>query len=377
MRLLFYLGHPAHFHLFRRTMENLRNQGHQLVILGRRKDVLEDLLRNTGLPFQNVLPKGKSEGRLGMVRDMWKRERAIFQTALKSRPSVMVGTSVEIAHVGRLLRIPSIVVNEDDCDVVPLFARLAYPFCSCILAPECCRMGRWRAKTIFYQGYHELAYLHPNHFVPDPDVIGQFHTSKQPYFVLRFAKLTAHHDAGRNGIDLTVARQLLELLGRKGNVYITSERVLEPEFEPYRIHLDPSLIHHALAFATLYVGDSQTMAAEAAVLGTPSVRFNDFVGEIGYLNELEHRYGLTFGVKTGESEKMLRLVDEYSEPGLKASWHHRREIMLSEKLDLSAFMTWFLETFPDSVRVLKADPKYQFKFRFRRIAGIDREEFGS
>ncbi len=35
------------------------------------------------------------------------------------------------------------------------------------------------------------------------------------------------------------------------------------------------------------------MIAEAAVLGTPSIRFNDFVGKLGYLEDLEHKYGLT------------------------------------------------------------------------------------
>lgn len=29
------------------------------------------------------------------------------------------------------------------------------------------------------------------------------------------------------------------------------------------------------------------MAAEATILGTPSIRFNDFVGKLGYLEELE------------------------------------------------------------------------------------------
>ena len=36
-----------------------------------------------------------------------------------------------------------------------------------------------------------------------------------------------------------------------------------------------------VAFASLYIGDSQTMAAEAGVLGVPFVRFNDFVGRLG------------------------------------------------------------------------------------------------
>jgi predicted glycosyltransferase len=48
----------------------------------------------------------------------------------------------------------------------------------------------------------------------------------------------------------------------------------------------------------MYIGDSQTMTAEAAVLGTPAIRFNDFVGELSYLEELEYTFDLTYGIKT-------------------------------------------------------------------------------
>lgn len=51
-----------------------------------------------------------------------------------------------------------------------------------------------------------------------------------------------------------------------------------------------------VAFASLYIGDSQTMAAEAGVLGVPFVRFNDFVGRIGSLRELEDVYELGYGI---------------------------------------------------------------------------------
>ena len=42
------------------------------------------------------------------------------------------------------------------------------------------------------------------------------------------------------------------------------------------------------------------MAVEAAMLGTPSLRFNDFAGKIGVLEELEHKYELTFAIPPSE-----------------------------------------------------------------------------
>lgn len=368
MKLLIYLGHPAHFHLFRFVIQALRKNGHQITILARNKDVLEDLLHAEELPFINVLPRGRKDTTAGMMGAMLIRERAIFREALRDRPNLMVGTCAEIGHVGRMLGIPSIVVNEDDWDVVPIFAKLAYPFCNYILAPESCRTGRWRRKTISYRGYHELAYLHPNHFTPDRSVVRTFHPAEGPYFLIRFAKLAAHHDAGRRGIGREVARRLVSTLETRGAVYITSERELEPEFESYRIKIAPDKIHHAMAFAELYVGDSQTMAAEAAVLGTPAIRFNDFVGEIGYLEELEDRYGLTYGVRTNEPERMFRLVENYSKPGTKKVWDRRRAAMLKEKIDVAAFMAGLFEGYPETVRELREESRREETGRGARMA---------
>jgi predicted glycosyltransferase len=94
-----------------------------------------------------------------------------------------------------------------------------------------------------------------------------------------------------------------------------------------------------MAFAKMYIGDSQTMAAEAAVLGTPSIRFNDFVGEISYLEELEHKYQLTFGIRTSDQEKLFEKTKELIEQSdLSETFRLRKEIMLKEKTDLSIIM---------------------------------------
>jgi predicted glycosyltransferase len=159
----------------------------------------------------------------------------------------------------------------------------------------------------------------------------------QRFFLLRFASLHAHHDDGRRGIDDALATQLIERLSPLGKVFITSERQLSTELEPYRIPIHPSVIHHAMAFADLYIGDSQTMAAEAAVLGTPSIRFNDFVGELSYLEELEHKYGLTKGLKTTQSDQLLSTVSAWvSDDSLKTIFSERRKLMLSQTTDVTA-----------------------------------------
>jgi len=155
-----------------------------------------------------------------------------------------------------------------------------------------------------------------------------------------------------------------------GTIYITSERPLEPQFEKYRIRINPLDMHHVMAFASLYIGDSQTMAAEAGVLGVPFVRFNDFVGRIGYLRELEDKYRLGFGIKAsapGSVDQLCSRVEELvsmDSAERRSVFQARRNKMLAEKIDCSKFLTWFIENYPQSAeQTRKADEKFWKKFK--------------
>ena len=140
-----------------------------------------------------------------------------------------------------------------------------------------------------------------------------------------------------------------------------------------------------LASASLYIGDSQTMAAEAGVLGVPFVRFNDFVGRIGYLRELEDTYQLGYGIHasvlpadspirrndgsvqpSGVEELYKRVEQLVAMPSeeRRATFQSRRQKMLSEKIDCAKFLTWFIESYPQSAeQTRKADAEFWKRFK--------------
>jgi predicted glycosyltransferase len=160
---------------------------------------------------------------------------------------------------------------------------------------------------------------------------------------------------------------------------------LEPQFEKYRIKINPLDMHHVMAFASLYIGDSQTMAAEAGVLGVPFVRFNDFVGRIGYLRELEDVYELGYGIHasplpadspirrndgsvqpSGVEELYKRVEQLVAMPSeeRRVTFQSRRQKMLSEKIDCAKFLTYFIENYPQSVDETRhADAEFWEKFK--------------
>ena len=354
------MGHPAHYHLFKNVIQKLQEKGHRIHILIKKKDILENLLQSSELKYENILPKGRKDSKLGLLIGILQRSFQILTFSMFKRFDLFIGTSVDLPLIGKLLNIPVINVNEDDASAVPLYAKLAYPFSSIILSPESCCNDKWEHKSIKYQGYHELAYLHPNHFIPQKKVVEKYFFTEAPFFIIRLAQLTAHHDSGVQGINKQFAEALIKELIPYGNVYISSERTIEPEFEQYRIPVDPMDMHHVLAFAKLYIGDSQTMAAESGVLGTPFIRINDFVGRIGYLKEMEETFQLGYGVRPKDKEKIFDILNYLlTLPDIKIEFQKRRKRMLLEKIDVAEFMIWFIENYPKSIDLMKDDPKYK------------------
>ncbi len=340
--ILFYLGHPAHYHNVSVVVKNLSDKGFNVILVARSKDVLFELLE--GVPYQIIyLKPKKGKGKLSLIVTVVKREFILFKIALKVKPKILIGTDIVITHISRLLGVPSVILNEDDAEVVPFLAKFGFRYATAVFSPNSCNISPYNDKKIGYNGYHELAYLHPNYFTPDKLKIKELLQEGENYFILRFAELIAYHDEGKKGINLSIAKKLIEKLSPFGRVYITSERKLEPELEEYRIKINPKNMHDAIYFAQIYIGDSQTMAAEAAVLGTPSIRFNDFVGKLGYLEELEHKYGLTFGVPTTDPKMLFDKIDKLlKEENLKAAFKKRKQEMLRECVDVAQLWTDYI-----------------------------------
>lgn len=341
MKVLFQLGHPAHFHLFKNTIADLQRDGHQTFILIRKKDILEDLLKEAGMPYINILPSGKKSA-ITLILRLWR----VFLFTLTHHVDVLVGSTPEVAQVAWLLRRRSVVMAEDDASIVPQFIKAVKPFVDNYLSPVSCDNGPLESSTTHYEGFHKLAYLHPNRFTPDPVVVDRYFDHSKPYFLLRFAQLNAYHDVSANahGINDETAMKLIEIMSPHGNIYITSERELSSDLEKYRLNINPLDIHHIMAFAALYIGDSQSMAVEAAMLGTPSIRFNDFAGKIGVLEELEKKYQLTIGIPSSNPERLYKTVKEIiNTDNLRDVYQARRQQMLEDKIDVATFFTDFIE----------------------------------
>jgi hypothetical protein len=361
VNILIDINHPAHVHLLRNVYFKLVERGHQVFVVVKEIPAAMKLLGLYGIPYVSLGKKDDSLAKKGFDQLMY--EWRILKLVRKHKIDIGIGSSINIAHVSRLTSMKSVILDDDDDEVEPLFAKYGHPFADTILSPA--GTARKSKKTIYVNAYHELSYLHPNGFTPDSSVLRDAEVKEgEPYFILRFNAFKAHHDVGVVGLTIENKKRLVEYLKSRGRVFITTERNIDDEFKPYQLKVSPEKAHSLMYYATMFVGDSQTMTSEAAVLGTPAVRCNTFVGRIHYLEEEEHKYGLAYGFRPEQSEQMFKKIDELlSMPNLKEEWQSRRQKMLSEKIDYAQFLTWFIENYPESKQIMRNDPDYQFRFK--------------
>lgn len=365
-RILFFIVHPSKYYVFRHTINILKSRGHHVDILITSKDVLEDLIKCENWDYINIFPEGrKIKGLPTYIGAAINTFRTILRLEkfLWSKKYDLFITDDLLVINGIWRKTPSILFQDDDVTAVPESAIL-HRFATHIMTQFVSNMGKNNYKKIPFHGYKELGSLHPNRFTPNIDIVKSFNPSLDPYFILRLVSLKATHDVGKQGLNNQDVFKLISILEKQGKVFITSERKLLADFEKYRINIKVNEISHALYYANLLIADSQTMSAEAAVLGTPYIRYNDFVGKISYLEELEQKYELGIGVKTSEKDKLFKTINQLlNNKNLSEEWAAKREKMLSEKIDMTAFMVWLFENYPDSQQTIKKNPNYQLKFK--------------
>ena len=329
------IPHPHFVHFFKNIIRMIGTEN--VVITCQDSGIITELLTKSGFDFQIIGRKYDTllSKALGQMKYLANYHKIIKENKI----DYLLGMSPAIALASKITRKKIYVFDDDDSAVQPITRRLTIPLSDVIITPECLKFENYGKKHITYRGYQELAYLSPKYFRPDYSVIKKYGLSNNSYFILRFNDFTAHHDFGQSGIPEKSKIDLIHLLRAHGKVVITSEGKLSEKYSSYQLKVDPIDIHHLLAFAKLYIGDSQTMASEAAVLGTPSLRCNTFKGKISYLDELEKKYHLTFAFLPEEIDKLITLVNDLlRENEIKNIWSARKDLMLEDMEDVNDFI---------------------------------------
>ena len=348
MKILISIEHPAWAHQFKYLIRELEKKGHIVKVVAINKDRDLELLDIFNIKYDLI---SNTSGRTIIDKGIifLKTTLKIYQVSKKFRPDIYIGRASPMMAINSFLfRKPHIVFEDTEHSNFCL--NTCKLLSDVIITPNCFKKNLGK-KQLRINAYKELFYLHPNYFTPNPTVLSELDLSPDDKFVIiRFVAWDAHHDIGQHGIKNKI--ELVRELEKYGRVLITSEGQLPKELEKYKIKVSPEKLHDLLYYASLYVGEGATMATESAILGTPSIYVSSLVGTMGNFEELEQKYGLVFNYN--DSNKAVnKAVELIQNPNLKEEWQKKRERLLRDKIDVTAFMIWFVENYPDSFKEMK------------------------
>ncbi|MCD4737359.1 MAG: DUF354 domain-containing protein [Bacteroidales bacterium] len=355
MKILIDIGHPAHVHLFKNFYFLMLNKGHEILITAKKRDSVEDLLNAIGIPFISL--KKPYNSVIGKLYGILYFGNQLLKISGKFKPDIFLSHGSFYASHAAAISGKTNICLEDTGNMEQV--RLYKPFTRTILTPESFHKNLGK-KQVNYAGSHELAYLHPKQFNANSAILKSLGLEAQRYVFVRFVSWKASHDIGQKGIGEDYKTELVKMLNKQIRIVIASESEIPKALEKYKLQAPIDKIHDVLAGASLYIGEGATMAAESCLLGTPAIYVNTL--KAGTITELENA-GLLFQFNSFEgvvSRARDILLENKSFPG---KWQKIKETFIADKIDVSAFLVWFIENFPKSVMTLKNYPDYQFNFR--------------
>ncbi len=358
LRILVDIGHPAHVHFFKNFIWEMEKNGHDIIVTGYDKDNSDALLKLYNIEHTKTVNYGKTMGKKVyeniklaiMLRKIIKKNNIDYALGIAAYPMAWASLGTKCKSL--------IFTDTEHARAQINLAKIA---CTHLVTPSC-YFHQEGSKQINYKGYHELAYLHPKRFTPNPSIFDYLDLEKNDkYVIVRFISWTASHDIGERGFSSEDKIAFVKEIEKHATLFITSESDLPNELLKYKIKIPLHRIHDALYYASLYMGEGSTMASEAAVLGTPSIYVNTL--RMGYTDE-EEKYGLIRqyeGAKNSEADIITDLARMINTP--KEEWISKKDKLLEHKIDVTAFMIWLVENYPDSANTIKDDPTYQDGFK--------------
>lgn len=333
MRCVFFTNTPAHVHLYKHAVRELRDQGHETLVLAREYTCTVDLLEWYDLPYEVYGYCGTSK--TSLLSHLPAHYLRAIRSVRRFDPDLVFGMGSYAAHAGAITRTPTVLLI--DSEPSSFDHTISTPFARSILTPNTFRKDLGDDHYVF-PGFKECAYLHPETYSPSESIRKHLELDlDERYVIVRLNAFGSQHDVGKDGIRGEQRYRLIERLSEEATVFVSDEGgdldVQNLPARPFDLH--PAQLHDALAEASLLVADTQTMVTEAALLGTPAIRSNSFVGEsdMGNFIELE-RYGLIYNVAEYE-ELETRATSLLQAEGVETEWRRRREAFLAETVDLT------------------------------------------
>lgn len=283
------LCHPADVHFFRPVARKLKKEGHDVLITARDKDVLLPLCEEFKLEFTRV---GGHHGSLaGKILDLVDRSWKLARLASKSKIDVLVGFgNPYVVVAGKLSRRPSFIITDTES---------MGPAKKLILSANSTLTPVWYESLEGHKHnqsfwFKESAYI--GRTLPNVNL-------EQDYILIRKVAWGAAHDRKQKGFG--ELESTVKDLQDYPIYLVTEEKDIKDLPEGVQLFpLRPGSLHSALAGAKLVISEGATTAAEAVLLGRPTIYISSL--RPGYIIKLHSRGLLSIPEKEVDLSQELK-----------------------------------------------------------------------
>ena len=377
MKIAFDITHPADIHQFKNCITQLENLGHSVKITARNSNNIIKLLKELHFDFEL---RRSSNGAVQRVINIIPIVIEINLSLKSFKPDVVVGSSgnLYVPLVAKFFGIKSIIF--DDTEHTRIQNMLTFPFADYICTPNCYKLNLGK-KQIRYNGSKELAYLHPNYFQLNSQVLKQelsnlildeqnltineqLQTGKR-IILIRLVAWKASHDLTKK--PLFHWEQIISKLKNKAIVIIVSDNTHKNSVRS-NVLIPASRFHDLISIADIVISEGATTAAESAVLGKPVFYCNAL--KLGYIDEYDQKYGLIEQIYNQE-DLITKITELLSNFRFNYTYRARRECMLQSKIDVNKWMVRFLLKFDNEAHKKKIHIVGNFDPGLMRPGGIE------
>lgn len=360
MKILIDINHPAHVHYFRNFIKLMEAKGHQFCVINRDSKMINQLLDYYGIEhiIRNKRPekKGTFSSMLNLMRmTLW-----CIRKSFLFRPDLFLGfASSACAITSWLYRKPCVLL--DDTEFNSTNHKIYMQFCSTVLTPfYFSKKLDDGEKQIYFHAFIEQLFLHSKYLESNSTILEEMGLRRGEYVVIRFSAFNAHHDMMANPLSEDFKKGIVSKIAQKYKVVVSLEQESDdPFYSPFLIKFPPERMHDIEANAKFLVTEGITMASESFILGVPYLLINPL--KCGYIDYQIERYPHFFRYSTVE-EVINKSIEEFLAMPFIDTAMHREEVEAST-LNPTDFLIWFVENYPESIRIIKQNPEYPYKFK--------------
>ncbi len=339
MRVIVDIAHPAHVNFYKNAIDIFNKKyGEVSIVVNRRGSVVEILKKEC--PNNDIVSIGTHHhSLLGKISGFVKRDIQLMSYLHKKEFDLTTGVAdVYIAPISRILGKPSVLFYDDF--EYKLCFYLAQLTATRYVIPSCIPVAK--KNILKYDGFKELAYLHPNYFKPDKKALEQYGLTPYNYVFVREVSGISLNYKNFQHEDLSRIIQHLKELGLK-LVLSLEDRTQVGKYSDDVILLKEPIndIHSLLYFASFTISSGDSMARESCLVGTPSIYtggrdmiINKELIKRSCMFKVDDKQHLKEVVKNIIEKDIKKETEETIKHAIKYEWVDTTEVIINNLLSL-------------------------------------------